>query len=69
MGKKKDSISIIITALNEENNLVSSYNKVKSIVKKYFRKYEFIIINDGSSDKTGEIADELKSIAFGSKNQ
>jgi len=55
----KNSISVIISALNEEKNLKTVVATVSEAVKKRFGEYEIIIFNDGSSDKTGEIAETL----------
>jgi len=53
------SISVIIPALNEENNLEALVNKVLGAVRNNFSDYEIIIFNDGSADRTGMIADSL----------
>ncbi len=55
----KSSISIIITAMNEEGNLESVVDKVVEAVGPRFDEYEILIVNDGSGDKTGEIAERL----------
>ena len=56
---QKKSITIIVPAYNEENNLAKTIGRYNNIVKTLFDDYEFIIFNDCSSDKTGQIADEL----------
>lgn len=53
------SISIIIPALNEENNLKSTVDEVLAALHQNFSEYEILIFDDGSSDKTGIIADGL----------
>lgn len=53
------SISVIITAMNEEGNLNSVVDKVVRAANPRFDDYEILIINDGSRDRTGEIADQL----------
>ncbi len=55
----RDTISIIITALNEEDNLLQTYDKVKRAIDGRFADYEMIIFNDGSTDDTGKIVDEI----------
>jgi glycosyltransferase involved in cell wall biosynthesis len=52
------SISVIMPALNEEPNLIGS---VAAVTEAFdgFCDYEIIIFNDGSSDRTGQIADNL----------
>ena len=57
--KKYPSISIAIPAYNEEENLRWV---VKDTLKKlpiHFKDFEIIIVDDGSTDKTGEIAEKL----------
>ena len=61
----KDSISVIIPALNEEKNLPATVRVVVDVVEKIFEEYEIIIFNDGSTDRTAEVADKL---AQGNKN-
>lgn len=55
----KPSISVIIPALNEEGNIAATVNEVLKAIDQRFQDYELLVFNDGSSDKTGEIADEL----------
>jgi len=56
---KRDSICVLVAALNEEAHLTSAVNEALSAVTEVFDQYEFIIFNDGSTDRTGEIADDL----------
>lgn len=55
----KPSLSIIITAMNEENNLEPTVEMVLDVVQPRFDDYELLIINDGSQDRTAEIAEAL----------
>ena len=55
----KKSLSVIIPAYNEEKNLAGAVSTIDKSVKQIFDDYELIILNDGSSDKTGLIAAEL----------
>ena len=57
--KMENKVSIIIPAYNAELYLEQC---VESILNQTYRNIEVIIINDGSIDKTGEIADRLKII-------
>lgn len=50
----KDLISIIVPAYNIENELAACLD---SILAQSHREIEIVVVNDGSSDKTGEIAD------------
>ena len=48
--------SIIIPAYNVEKYI----NKcLKSVFNQTFKDYEVIVVNDGSTDKSGELCDEL----------
>lgn len=49
-GSKKFLLSIIAPVCNEEGNLRNFYNQVKGVVDRYDYKYEFILIDDGSTD-------------------
>ena len=55
-------ISIILPAFNEEDNLESSIKDVIDYFDSKERKYEIIVVNDGSTDKTGEIAHTLSTL-------
>jgi dolichol-phosphate mannosyltransferase len=54
------SISVIVTAMNEQGNLESAVDSVVRAVAPRFLTYEIIVIDDGSQDRTLDIA---KSIA------
>ena len=54
------SVAVIILALNEEKGLKLTYETYRKSIKKKGLEYEFIIVNDGSTDRTGEIAEEIK---------
>ena len=45
-------ISLIIPAYNEEENIVQN---VRPLMKMNYPQYEIIVVNDGSTDKTGEL--------------
>jgi len=57
--KKYPSISIVIPAYNEEQNLSWVIKDTLRQLPKYFKDFEIIIVDDGSTDKTGKIADEF----------
>jgi carbonic anhydrase/acetyltransferase-like protein (isoleucine patch superfamily) len=58
-GIEGESISICIPAFNEEKNLKDVVKETISAVSKIVKDYEIILVNDGSSDKTGKIIDRL----------
>ncbi|MEK6791998.1 MAG: glycosyltransferase family 2 protein [Deltaproteobacteria bacterium] len=67
MSKTKPSISIIVPCLNEEGNLRGTIEAVKDALKTtgVFSEYEILIFNDGSTDSTGAVADEIKKTEKG----
>jgi dolichol-phosphate mannosyltransferase len=56
---KERSISIVVPALDEERGLARSVASILSVVGGRFADYEIVIVDDGSTDATGAIADEL----------
>lgn len=52
----KVGLSVVIPAYNEQDNTASCLTKVSSVLKKSNFDWEIIFVNDGSKDKTGEIA-------------
>ena len=59
--RKNLSLTIAIPAYNEEQNIILTVETANFNAKKLTRNYEILVINDGSSDKTGEILNNLKS--------
>jgi glycosyltransferase involved in cell wall biosynthesis len=51
-------VSVLIPAYNEEESLASTVATIQAQAK-YFKSMEIIVINDGSKDRTGEIARTL----------
>ena len=56
---KSVGLTVVITARNEERNLEPTVHLVLAYLKEYFPAYEVLIIDDGSRDSTGRVADEL----------
>ena len=54
-----ENFSIVIPIYNEEEILESSLNEIASICEKTRIKYEIILVENGSTDKTKEIASKL----------
>lgn len=57
--KLDESLSIIIPAYNEEGNLANLVKDTLRDAKKISEDFEIIVVNDGSSDNTGVVADSL----------
>lgn len=54
-----DSLSVFFPAYNEEENIGKVVAEAVSFLDNNVKDYEIIIVNDGSTDRTGEIADQL----------
>jgi len=54
------SLSIVLPAYNEEANVESAVEQVSAVAQRLGMDYEIILVNDGSIDRTGEIARELR---------
>lgn len=52
-------ISVFFPAYNEEGNIKKTVKKAVAVLEKIAGKYEILIVNDGSKDKTGEISQKL----------
>jgi dolichol-phosphate mannosyltransferase len=55
----KPTISVIIPALDEEGNIEATVDEVLDAIGGRFSDCEILIFDDGSSDRTGAITDEL----------
>jgi len=53
------SLSVFFPAYNEQYNIVKLTKAIVSVLEEIGNEYEVIIVNDGSSDNTGEVAEEL----------
>jgi glycosyltransferase involved in cell wall biosynthesis len=54
------SLSIVLPSYNEERNVANAVEEVSSVAQQLGIDYEIILVNDGSADRTGEIAHELE---------
>ena len=50
------SLSIVLPAYNEEANVVAAVEEVSHVARGMNIDYEIILVNDGSRDRTGELA-------------
>jgi len=65
-SKNGPFLSIIIPTYNEENYIESC---LKSLYEQSYRNFEIIIVDDGSSDKTREIAGKFKVMLIEGKHK
>jgi glycosyltransferase involved in cell wall biosynthesis len=56
---KLDQLSVFFPAYNEEENVPLVVEKALEILPQVADEYEVIVVNDGSQDRTGEVAEEL----------
>ena len=53
------SISAFFPAYNDENSITPLVEKVSSILQQVTNDYEVVVVNDGSSDGTAKVLDDL----------
>ena len=53
------NLSLIIPCCNEEGNVKKLFEETEKVFKESNIRYEYVFINDGSTDSTGEILREL----------
>ena len=59
--KKLDSLSVFFPFWNEEDNIKKVVRSAIPVAEKFANKWEIIMVDDGSSDKTLKIAQKLAS--------
>ena len=59
MPKIISELSVFLPAYNEEKYVKNTVSKVKKVLSQTADKWEIIVINDGSKDKTGKIARQV----------
>lgn len=57
--EKVEALSVFFPAYNEEENIRATVTKTLKILPKVAKKWEIIVVNDGSTDETGEIVKDL----------
>jgi len=59
-SEEADSLTIIISALNEEDLIEVTVKEILDVSRSALQNFELILVNDGSSDRTGEIMDDIQ---------
>ncbi len=59
MPARLDGLSFFFPALNEEDNVAPIVEEALSVLPRFADDIEITVVDDGSSDRTGAIADEL----------
>jgi glycosyltransferase involved in cell wall biosynthesis len=56
------SITVFFPCYNEQGNVARVVNRAREVLDDFLGDYEIIVVDDGSSDNTGRIADNLASL-------
>ena len=56
------TISIVVPFHNEELNLVELYGQLQDVMEKLGRSYQFVFVDDGSTDLTYKLLKEIAGI-------
>ncbi len=63
----RSAVTVVIPAYNEEKTIGNVISETASIMNGLDVPYEIIVVNDGSTDKTGQIASTHKAIVLSNK--
>jgi dolichol-phosphate mannosyltransferase len=59
-SQAKSSVSVFVPALNEQDHIESTVETVvAALVDARVEDYDIILVNDGSTDRTGEVMDRI----------
>jgi polyisoprenyl-phosphate glycosyltransferase len=59
-GEKRGLLSVVVPAFNEAGNLPRLVERLRSVLEKDRCRFELIIVDDGSSDRTLAVIQELR---------
>ena len=54
-----DLISVLIPVFNEQESITNCYVELTTVMQRWGRPYEIILVNDGSTDGTAQILDAI----------
>ena len=63
------NVIITIPAYNEEHTLPKVLQEIKQVMSTTHYKYELLILNDGSTDKTAEVAKNQGALVVTEKHR
>ena len=58
-SRSRTSLSVILPGLNEEASVEPAVARTRDALERLCDEFEILIINDGSTDRTSEIAERL----------
>jgi glycosyltransferase involved in cell wall biosynthesis len=58
VGDLPKAVSFVVPCLNEEKNIAATIAEIRGAAAK-LQDYEIVVVDDGSTDRTGAIADEM----------
>lgn len=56
------TITLMVVALDEEVLIANTVSSIVHVARQYFTDFEVLLVNDGSTDRTGEIMEELAAL-------
>lgn len=67
MNGEQGLLSVVVPVYNEQDAIVETLEKIRSCLDGTQRKYEVVVVNDGSSDQTGEVLKGVEGIRLVSR--